>query len=141
MSDSRVAYDFAVVRLTPGVHLGAAVNVGVLLHARTVEYLGARIACDPEWIARVAPDVDARLVARYLKSWLAVAGGADDAGPLGLLPASERFHWLTAPRSDLLHCSPVHVGLSDNPAASLDTLYDTYVPGGPRPDACESTPA
>ena len=33
-ASSPVEYDFAVLRVVPRVHLGAFVNVGVVLHAR-----------------------------------------------------------------------------------------------------------
>ena len=38
------------------------------------------------------------------------------------LEASERFHWLVAPSSTVLQCSPVHTGLTDDPEAELDRL-------------------
>ena len=37
-----VAYDFAVLRAVPHVHLGTFVPVGVVVHARTREYLAMR---------------------------------------------------------------------------------------------------
>ncbi len=36
-----------------------------------------------------------------LPVYLAVAEGDASAGPIALLPTSERFHWLTAPRADV----------------------------------------
>ena len=48
------------------------------------------------------------------------------AGPLALAAPSERFHWLTAPRSDVLQSSPVHEGIGD-PAKALDELFMFYV--------------
>ena len=44
-----------------------------------------------------------------------------------LAPPSERFHWLTAPRSDVLQSSPVHEGICDDPRRALDTLFEEYV--------------
>jgi hypothetical protein len=37
----RIPYNFAVLRVVPHVHLDAFVNVGVVLHARTAEFVGA----------------------------------------------------------------------------------------------------
>ena len=38
MSDTgRIAYDFAVLRVVPHVHLGAFATIGVIVHARTAE--------------------------------------------------------------------------------------------------------
>lgn len=126
-----IAYDFAVLRAVPHVHLGAFVPVGVVLHARTAGYLGMRTLAGPDELRARVPDVDHELLARYLASGCAVAAGDPAAGPVALAPPSERFHWLTAPRSDVLQSSPVHDGLTDDPARALDELFATYVLGAP----------
>lgn len=122
-----VAYDYAVLRVVPRVHLGGAVNVGVVLHARTVDYLGLRVVTDPGWLERMVPRVDVELLSAYLSSCEAISRGDASAGPVGLVPASERFHWLTAPRSDVLHASPVHGGLTIDPEGEVDRLFQLYV--------------
>jgi len=124
-----VAYDFAVLRAVPHVHLGRFVPVGVVLHARTAGFLGMRALTDPEDLRARVADVDHALLARYLSACCAVARGDVAAGPVGLAPTSERFHWLTAPRSDVLQCSPVHAGLARDPARALDELFGEYVLG------------
>ncbi|MBA3892894.1 MAG: DUF3037 domain-containing protein [Gemmatimonadales bacterium] len=48
-------------------------------------------------------------------------------------PVSERFHWLTAPRSDVLQTSPIHEGLCGDPGRALDMLYEEYVMEGRPP--------
>jgi hypothetical protein len=127
---SRIAYDFAVLRAVPHPHLGVFVPVGVIVHARTAEFLGMRAITDPTELAARVPDVDRELLARYLAVAEAVCAGDAAAGPIALAPPSERFHWLTAPRSDVLQSSPVHVGLCDDPANALDRLYAEYVREG-----------
>ena len=126
MSELRVAYDFAVLRVVPRVHLGAFVNVGVVVHARTEEFLALRAVTDERLLARVH-GVDAELLARYLRSCQAICAGDPTAGPMALAPPSERFHWLTAPRSDVLQSSPVHEGICDDPGRALNTLFEQYV--------------
>jgi hypothetical protein len=58
---------------------------------------------------------------------------------MALAPPSERFHWLTAPRSDVLQSSPVHEGICDDPRRALNALFEEYVtiarPGEPG-DGC-----
>jgi len=127
--DQRIAYDFAVLRAVPHVHLGAFVPVGVVVHARTAGFLGMRTLTDPAELAAKVPDVDHELLSRYLRACCAVAAGDPAAGPVALAPPSERFHWLTAPRSDVLQSSPVHAGLADDPARALDELFSAYVLG------------
>ncbi len=124
----RVLYHFAVLRVVPHVHLGAWVNVGVLLHARTSEYLGMRAITDVATLREVAPDVDHELLARYLRCYAEICAGNAAAGPIALAPSSERFHWMTSPRSDVLQTSPVHEGLSADPARALDELFAELVP-------------
>jgi hypothetical protein len=123
-----VSYNFAVLRVVPHVHLGAFVNVGVVLHARTAEFLGMRAITDRAVLAALAPDVDIELLARYLACLEGICRGDEAAGPVALLPPSERFHWLSAPRSDVLQASPVHAGLCDEPAHALDELFARFVP-------------
>lgn len=123
----RVDYDFAVLRVVPRVHLGAFVNVGVVLHARTAEFLALRAVTDVSRLAELVPGIDPELLARYLTSCAAICAGDEAGGPVALAPPSERFHWLTAPRSDVLQSSPVHEGVCADPAQELDALFESYV--------------
>ena len=111
------SYDYALVQ---AVHVptGDAVTVGVVLSCRQARFLGVR------WIeadtARLGLDPD--LLARALAAVARIAEGGTDAGPVGRLPPSERFHFLTAVRSTSLQTSPVRTGLSDDPRAALDRI-------------------
>lgn len=128
----RIAYDFAVLRVVPHVYLGEFTPIGVILHARTAEFLGMRALSDPSLLRERFPDLDHELLARYLETYGAICAGDPDAGPVALEPPSERFHWLTSPRSDVLQTSPIHEGLCDDPARALEELFQDYVArGGP----------
>jgi hypothetical protein len=124
---TRIAYNFGVLRIVPHVATGAFVDVGVILHARTAEFLDMRVNCDTASLSRSAHDVDIDVLCRYLHACERICRGDESAGPVALLPPSERFHWLTAPRSDVIQCSPVHEGLCLDPKAELDALYARYV--------------
>lgn len=132
-----ISYNFAVLRVVPHVHTGAFVPVGVVLHARTAEFIGVRVITDTKQLADRAGDADAELLARYLNSCKAIAEGELSAGPIALAPPSERFHWLTAPRSDVIQSGPVHEGLSEDPATTLNDLFASLVATGqiPHPPA------
>ena len=132
MSAMTVDYDFAVLRVVPRVHLGAFVNVGVVVHARTAEFLALRAVTDERVLAAHVHGIDADLLARYLRSCEAICAGDVTAGPMALAPPSERFHWLTAPRSDVLQSSPVHEGICDDPRRELERLFAAYVEIGRR---------
>jgi hypothetical protein len=129
-----VWYSYAIVRIVPRVERGECVNVGIVLFVRERRHLAARIEVDPVRLLALAPDLDLPLVGRHLASFLAICEGNAAGGPLADLPAAERFHWLTAPRSTMIQTSPAHVGRTLDPAAELDRLLDAYV-RPPRPPA------
>jgi hypothetical protein len=122
-------YNFAVLRAVPHVHLGTFVNVGVVVHARTIEYLGIEVITDVEALRRRVPEADVELLAGYLSACRAVCNGDETAGPVALSPTSERFHWITAPRSDVIQASPVHEGISSDPQTALAELFASFVGG------------
>jgi hypothetical protein len=128
-----LAYDFAVLRVVPHVYLGEFTPVGVILHARTAEFLGMRALTDPAQLRERFPGLDHQLLVRYLRIFEGICAGDPAAGPVALEPPSERFHWLTSPRSDVLQTSPIHEGLCDDPARALDALFESYVLADPRP--------
>jgi hypothetical protein len=120
-------YDYATVRVVPCVHREDFVTVGVVLHARTAGYLAARLRRDPAWLAARCPGLDAATLDRFLAAYERVAEGGPESGPVGLLPPSERFHWLTAPRSAAVQTSAVHTGRTADPEATLDHLFAQHV--------------
>jgi hypothetical protein len=119
-------YAFAVLRAVPHVYLGNFCNVGVIVHAPTADFLDMRVITDISELRRRAPETDVELLARYLEASRAVCRGDEAAGPLALGAPSERFHWITAPRSDVLQSSPVHEGVGD-PRQALEELFEFYV--------------
>jgi len=127
ITEDWVSYNFAVLRVVPHVHTGAFIPVGVVLHARTTEFIGARVITDPAELQSRVSDADIELLSRYLKSCEAISAGEIAAGPMALAPPSERFHWLTAPRSDVIQAGPVHEGLCKDPGDMLDTLFAELV--------------
>ena len=127
-----IAYDYAVLCVRPCAHGYDTAAVGVVLHARTEDFLEARVLTDRDHLDRLLDRTDRDRVVRYLDVWRRLAHGEEEAGPLALLPPSERFHWMTAPRSDLLHASPVHGGRTTDLEGALDTLFRQYVTDGSR---------
>ena len=133
---ARSAFDDAVVRIVPRVEREEFINVGVVVHAPALAFLGCAIALDRARLAQLAPGLAATEldeIAAHLEAWRAVCAGDAGAGPIAALSPSERFHWLSAPRSTMLQTSPVHAGVTDDPAAALDRLYRTLVLPEPRP--------
>ena len=125
-------YTYAILRAVPHVHLGAFCNVGVIVHAPTEDFLRMRVLSDASALRQRAPDVDVDLLLRYLDVCRGVCDGDDAAGPIARGAPSERFHWITAPRSDVLQSSPVHEGVGD-PRRALDDLFTTFIAPEPAP--------
>ena len=113
------AFDYALIRVVPRVHTGDGESIGVILQCRQKRFIGVAWREDPHRLAARWPSLGPGLTARYLAS---IQHTAQGAGPIGRFPASERFHWLTAPRSTVVQCSPVHTGVTDDPQAALDSI-------------------
>jgi hypothetical protein len=127
MISARVPYSYALLRAVPHPYTGVGVPVGVVLQSRPAEFIGLEAVTDPDQLRRLAPDVDVDLLARYLRSCQAIARGDESGGEIALLSAPERFHWLTAPRSDVIQPSPVQHGFTEDPVALLAELFTRHI--------------
>lgn len=123
----RAAYFYAVLRVVPNVERGECFNVGVVLFSRSLRFLGLRTALDPRKLAALSPGFDPGPIARHLDALRAVADGLAEGGPISRLDKAERFHWLSAPSSTIIQPSPVHTGLTTDPAATLERLFGVLV--------------
>jgi hypothetical protein len=121
------SFSYAVYRIVPRVERGERINVGVVVFARTLDYLGARTGLDEQRLAALWPDVDPETVRPHLEAIERIATGDLDAGPIAALDTTARFHWLVAPSSTIIQPSAVHTGLCGEPAAELDKLFDALV--------------
>ena len=121
------AYDYAVLRVVPHVEREEFVNVGVILSCPDRRFLGTRVHLDVTRLKAFAPTLDEDVVRSHLASFEAVCRGGADAGPIGALPARQRFHWLVAPRSTVIQTSPAHTGWCRDPEDTLERLLRQYV--------------
>ena len=120
-------FQYAIVRVVPDVERGECVNAGVVLFCRPRRFLAARVELDEERVRAISPDADLDAVRGHLDALVRIAAGEPGSGPIAALPASERFHWLVAPSSTIIQCSPVHTGLTDDPAGELERLIEQLV--------------
>ena len=123
----REDFQYAILRIVPHVERGECLNAGVVLFSRRHGFIGARTGLDAAALAAVAPDCEANEVRAHLSALERVAAGAPDGGPIATLEPSERFHWLTAPSSTIVQASPVHTGMTSDPAAELEHLFELLV--------------
>lgn len=121
------SFDYAVIRVVPRVDREEFLNVGIVVYCRTRKYLAAKIDLDTSRLLAFAPMIDVDAVTRHLSAIPEICDGNVQAGPIASLPQSERFHWLVAPKSTIVQCSPVHSGLCSEPEAQIERLMDRMV--------------
>lgn len=125
------AFDYVLVQVVPRVDRDERLNAGVILFCPTAAFLGCRFRTDDPRLRAWADDqLDVDAVFRQLDAIRAVCAGEADAGPIARLTPSERFHWLSAPRSTVVQPSAAHVGLCEEPTAALERLFAAAVGAG-----------
>jgi Protein of unknown function (DUF3037) len=127
-----VVFEYALLRVVPSIERGEAINAGVLLYARELDFLGARTHLDAHRLAALDPGADPEVIRRALDAVVArcadgSAEAARHAGPAGAEDLGRRFRRLTAPRSTVVQPGPVHTGLTTDPAATLEHLLTVLV--------------
>jgi hypothetical protein len=97
-----------VVRVVPDIEREEFLNAGLILFCRPRRYLAARTHLDADAL-------------------LSLAAGTVSSGPFATMSQSERFHWLTTPRSTIVQPGPLHPGTTEDPAATFEHLYRVLV--------------
>jgi hypothetical protein len=128
----RAPFEYALLRVVPRIERGEAINAGVLLYSRPLDFLGARVHLDEERLLALDPAADGTVIARALEAVVEQCGdgrteAARYAGPAGQEDRGRRFRRLTAPRSTIVQAGPVHTGLTDDPVAELERLLAALV--------------
>jgi hypothetical protein len=116
-------FEYAVIRVVPRVERGETINAGVILYSQQHGYLGCLIHLDEERLRALDQGADVAAAAAALA---AIDETCRGGGPAGRSPGV-RFRWLTSPRSTIVQPGPVHSGLTADPAAELQHLFDALV--------------
>lgn len=122
-------FSYLILRLVPSLERGERLNVGVVVYCRRRGFLGARTELDRARVQALAPGLDLAELSDHLAALHRVLDGDPGAGPIASLPQSERFGWVAGPSSTIVQASEVHTGLSSDPAATLDALFERLVRG------------
>lgn len=120
-------FDYAVIRIVPRVEREEFINVGVILSCPEQKFLEARMELNSARLTAFVPAVELETVRSYLNVISVICAGEPVAGIIGRLPQRARFYWLTAQRSTIIQCSPVHTGLCANASEMLEHLLDKMV--------------
>jgi DUF3037 family protein len=123
----RHVFEYALYRVIPSIERGEAMNVGVVVYCRAVDFLDCRTYLDEQRLRALDPALDLPGVRSTLHAIDAVCCGGDKAGQAADESPGSRFRWLTAPRSTIVQPGPVHAGLTADPAAELERLADRLV--------------
>lgn len=126
MPDKQV-YEYAMIRVVPRVEREEFLNVGVILSCKKTGYIGMQYHLDRPRLQAFAPDLDLDEIEAYLQTWERICQGDPAGGPMATLDSAERFRLLSAPKSTILQCSPVHPGLTNTPELELEKLFQKYV--------------
>jgi hypothetical protein len=124
---SRSAFSYAVIRIVPDIEREEFVNAGLILFARERRFLAARTHLDAVALAALGADCDEDGIRAQLELVEAIASGTTTVAPFATMTQTERFHWLTTPRSTLVQSGPLHAGVTDDPAATFDHLFEVMV--------------
>ena len=127
MPAADVPFAYAILRVVPRVERGERLNVGVVVFCRQRDFLDLRAQIDDERLTALAPDLDAAALRESVEAIRAVVCGEPAGGALAALEPSERFGWVVAPASTILQPSQVHTGLTDDPAVTLERLFESLV--------------
>ena len=120
-------YEYAVIRLVPVLEREEFINVGILLFSKRQGFFGVRTGLNEARLNAFRSDLDLEQVRANLRVVEQIANGVPEAGPIALLPADERFRWLTAVRSTALQTSRPHAGLCTDLVAATEHLYRQLV--------------
>lgn len=120
-------FEYAVLRVVPRVDRGEAMNAGVLVYCRPLDYLRAWIELDTGRLLALDPTADVAAIERALAAIVRVCESDPGAGQAGLQDIGRRFGWLTAPRSTVIQSGPVHTGLTSDPDAEAERLLGALV--------------
>jgi Protein of unknown function (DUF3037) len=122
-----LSFEYATIRLVPRVEREEFINAGVIVFCMAQKMLLSKILVEETKVNTLWPEIDLRAVRQHLEAIPRICSGDPDAGPIALLPARERFHWLVSPRSTVIQVSPVHSGLCVSPQEALNKIFERFV--------------
>lgn len=125
--DDSLVYEYAVIRYVPSVEREEFLNVGLVMMCKRRRWVRARIRVDRDRLAAFGAPHTPEEIEDQLRTFTQTAEGGVKAGPIGLLPAEERFRWLSAVKSSCLQTSRPHPGLTADPDATFEDLFERLV--------------
>jgi hypothetical protein len=120
-------FEYAVIRIVPRVEREEFLNVGVILYCAGLNFLETVYHLNWQRLCAFSEEPAMEELKAYLDAFEQICKGGKDAGPIGRLPISSRFRWLTATRSTIVQTSKVHPGFCIDPRETLLKLHAQLV--------------
>lgn len=117
-------FEYAVVRIVPRVEREEFFNAGVILYCAGKKFLDVKYFIHLDYLTSFKVDIENIDLEKHLRGFQLISRGGEGSGPIGTLSPAERFRWLTATRSTVLQTSKVHPGFCDDPAETLQALFE-----------------
>ncbi len=123
----KLVYEYASIRYVPCVERGEFINIGVIVFCKRKKYLDLKYLLNERRLRLFSEEVDWKELEAHLKAWKLICQGDPLGGSIAQLDQAYRFRWITAPKSTILQCSPVHPGICWTPEAQLEELFQKLV--------------
>jgi len=120
-------FQWTTLQIVPRVERDERFNAGVIVFCRSRRFLDAQVALQGDKLRALDPHADENLILAHLNALARIAVGDLTAGPIAALDQAERFHWLSAPSSTIIQPAPVHGGVTVDPSATLERLFQQMV--------------
>ncbi|HZH86237.1 MAG TPA: DUF3037 domain-containing protein [Brumimicrobium sp.] len=120
-------YEYAIIRFSPLVERGEFFNIGVILYSKPKKFLSLRYHIDPKKLQAFKSEHNIEELEAYLKAWEKVCVAAPNSGAIGEMEMPDRFRWLVATRSTIIHSSMTHTGVCDDPEKELEAIFEQFV--------------
>ena len=124
---TRVGFQYVVLRVVPRVDREEFLHIGVVVYSQAADFLGCASHVDEERLQALAPGLDVAAVRSALATVEHVCAGDDAAGDAAGAPMTQRFGFLSAPRSTVVQPFPIHGGTTADPEAELAHLLGRLV--------------
>ncbi len=131
----RTPYSYAVLRYVHDIGTGEFINVGVVVSAPSVSFVGAKFKLAYGRLKKAFPSIDAEVYRARMRRLQAMfdriaegdLGARSPAEPTNATPIEQLVHSVIRPDDSSLQWSPAGSGLSRDLPATLATLYQRFV--------------
>lgn len=120
-------YEYAVIRIVPKVEREEFINTGIIVFCKKEQYIKVLYTIDTSKLGLFSDELDYEQLEHNLQSFVKIAQGAKDGGPIAAFDVPSRFRWLTAVRSSVIQTSRPHPGLCNNLEEISERLFSELV--------------